>query len=299
MKCLNFGSLNIDMVYAVGHCVTPGETESADKLEYFPGGKGLNQSIALAKAGAEVYHAGNVGKDGCMLIGELKNNGVNTSLINTSDSPNGHAVIQVDKNGQNSILVYGGANHRVTSEQIDRVLSDFSDSDILFLQNEINAVGEIIDKAYKKNIRIVFNPSPFTDEIMNYPLDKISWLVVNETEAYRLTGETQTDRIFDVFKKQYPNSDTLLTLGENGAYCLYKGQKYFHPIYNTSVVDTTAAGDTFLGFFFANIDSHGISDSLKTASAAAAIAVSRNGASVSIPTSDEVDEFIKNKQYSI
>mgnify|MGYP004552579925 CR=1 FL=1 len=295
MKCLNFGSLNIDMVYSVDHCVNEGETEAVSKLEYFPGGKGLNQSIALAKAGAEVYHAGSVGKDGGILINELKNNGVDTSFINTTDCPNGHAVIQVDKNGQNSILVFGGANHRITSEQIDRVLCEFSDSDILFLQNEINAVDEIIDKAYKRNIKTVFNPSPFTEKIMNYPLDKISWFVVNETEAFRLTGETQTDRIFDVFKKQYPNSDTLLTLGENGAYCLYKGQKYFHPIYNTSVVDTTAAGDTFLGFFFANIDSHGISDSLKTASAAAAIAVSRNGASVSIPTSDEVDEFIRNK----
>ncbi len=295
MKCLNFGSLNIDMVYSVDHCVNDGETEAVSKLEYFPGGKGLNQSIALAKAGAEVYHAGSVGKDGGILINELKNNGVDTSFINTTDCPNGHAVIQVDKNGQNSILVFGGANHRITSEQIDRVLCEFSDSDILFLQNEINAVDEIIDKAYERNIKTVFNPSPFTEKIMNYPLDKISWFVVNETEAFRLTGETQTDKIFGVFKERYPNSDMLLTLGENGAYCLYKGQKYFHPIYNTSVVDTTAAGDTFLGFFFANIQSRGVSEALKTASAAAAIAVSRNGASVSIPTAGEADKFIRNK----
>ena len=295
MRCLNFGSLNIDMVYTVGHCVTPGETESADKLEYFPGGKGLNQSIALAKAGADVYHAGSVGNNGGILIDELENNGVNTSFINTSDSPNGHAVIQVDKNGQNSILVYVGANHQITSSQIDRVLNEFSQSDRLFLQNEINAVGEIIDKAYERNIEIIFNPSPFTEKIMNYPLDKISWFVLNETEAYRITGETQTDKIFEKFKKRYPGSNILLTLGENGAYCFYKEKKYFHPIYNTSVVDTTAAGDTFLGFFFANLDSLGVSMSLKTASAAAGIAVSKKGASPSIPTLGEVDNFLKDK----
>lgn len=283
------------MVYTVGHCVTPGETESADNLEYFPGGKGLNQSIALAKAGAEVYHAGSVGKDGGILINELKNNGVDTSFINTTDCPNGHAVIQVDKNGQNSILVFGGANHQITSAQIDRVLNEFSQSDRLFLQNEINAVGEIIDKAYERNIEIVFNPSPFTEKIMNYPLEKISWFVVNETEAYRITGETQTEKIFEIFKNRYPGSNILLTLGENGAYCFYNGEKYFHPIYNTSVVDTTAAGDTFLGFFFANLDSLGVSMSLKTASAAAGIAVSTKGASPSIPTLGEIEEFLRRK----
>ena len=295
MKCLNFGSLNIDMVYSVVHCVTPGETESADRLEYFPGGKGLNQSIALSKAGADVYHAGSVGTDGSILTDELNNNGVNTSFINTSDCPNGHAVIQVDKNGQNSILVYGGANHQISSAQIDRALNGFSQSDRLFLQNEINAVGEIIDKAYEKNMEIIFNPSPFTDEIMDYPLEKISWFVVNETEAYRLTGETQTEKILESFKNRYPDSNILLTLGKNGAYCFYKGQKYFHPIYNTNVVDTTAAGDTFLGFFFANLDSFGVLKSLKTASAASAIAVSKKGASPSIPTLGEAEDFLKNK----
>lgn len=290
-KFLNFGSLNRDMVYSVDHTVRPGETTASSKLEFFCGGKGLNQSIALSKAGANVFHAGCVGGDGDSLIERLNENNVSTRFVRQCDIPSGHAIIQVDKNGQNSILLFGGANKQIGEEQIDAVLSEFKAGDRLFLQNEINNVDKIIFAASARGMEIVFNPSPFGKEILSYPLDKISWFVVNETEAQELTGESEPDRILSVFSEKYPSAKILLTLGSAGSVCMADGKKYSQAIFNVPVVDTTAAGDTFLGYFFALIDTHGIDGALKYASAASAIAVSRIGASPSIPLLQEVEEF--------
>lgn len=293
-KFLNFGSLNQDMVYSVDHTVRPGETTASSKLEFFCGGKGLNQSIALARAGAKVFHAGCVGSDGERLLEKLKENGIDTSFIKKCDMPSGHAIIQVDKNGQNSILLFGGANKQIDEEQIAKVLSDFKAGDKLFLQNEINAVDKIITAASKKGMEIVLNPSPFGDEILSYPLDKITWFVVNETEANELTDESDPDIILSVFSEKYPSAKILLTLGSDGSVCKANGKVYHQKIFNVPVVDTTAAGDTFLGFFFALVDTHGIDGALKYASAASAVAVSRSGASSSIPKLNEVEDFLKN-----
>ena len=292
MKFLNFGSLNLDIVYTVDHCVRPGETLASEKIEYFCGGKGLNQSIALAKAGAQVYHAGCVGADGAKLIKELESNGVNTSFIKKTDAPSGHAIIQVDKSGQNSILIFGGANRLIDKAQIDSVFHNFSQPDVLFLQNEINVVGAIIDTAYSKSMTVVFNPSPFSDLILELPLDKVSWFVVNKIEAHALTGRTETDEIISEFKVRYPNSNILLTLGEKGSYCHYNEKTYYQPIFNVKAIDTTAAGDTYLGYFFALLDSCGVEKAMQYASAASALAVSRQGASASIPLFNETEKFI-------
>ena len=163
MKVLNFGSLNIDMVYSVDHVVRPGETTASAELRYFCGGKGLNQSVALARAGMEVCHAGCVGADGGRLISLLRDNGVDTSLVTKSESPSGHAIIQVDRDGQNSILLFGGANMEITPEQIENAVRNFSAGGRLFLQNEINGISEIIGAAHERGLEIVFNPSPFAN----------------------------------------------------------------------------------------------------------------------------------------
>lgn len=294
-KFLNFGSLNQDMVYSVDHSVRPGETTASSKLEFFCGGKGLNQSIALAKAGARVFHSGCVGTDGDKLVAKLIENGVDASLVKKCDMPSGHAIIQVDKNGQNSILLFGGANNRISEKQIDEVLSNFESGDRIFLQNEINNIDKIISAASEKGMEIVFNPSPFGAEILSYPLDKIDWFIVNETEAHELTKESDPDKILSVFSEKYPSANVLLTLGSDGSLCRADGKTYRQEIFNVPVADTTAAGDTFLGFFFALLDDLGIADALRYASAASAVAVSRNGASSSIPKLSEVKDFL-NKQ---
>lgn len=280
MKVLNFGSLNIDMVYSVDHVVRPGETTASTELRCFCGGKGLNQSVALARAGAEVSHAGCVGADGDRLISLLRDNGVDTSLITESESPSGHAIIQVDRDGQNSILLFGGANMEITPKQIENAVGIFSAGGRLFLQNEINGISEIISAAHELELEIVFNPSPFGVEILSYPLENIDWFVVNETEAEELTGETEPEKIL-------------------GAFCRTENDTFYCEIFSVPVVDTTAAGDTFLGFFFAMLERFGAERTLKIASAASAVAVSRPGASASIPTLDEVKKFLEERGESL
>lgn len=294
MRALNFGSLNIDYVYSVDRAVREGETLSARSLERFCGGKGLNQSVALSRAGAVVFHAGNVGSDGRMLLDRLRENGIDVENVTVLDEPSGHAIIQVGKNGQNSILVYGGANVKATEEQITGVLSHFCEDDILFLQNETNNIPFLINSAYSLGIKTVFNPSPFTAEISGFPLERLTWLVVNETEANELTGKTAPDDIIEEFARRLPHVNILLTLGGDGSVCRFDGRIFRQSAVTVPVVDTTAAGDTFSGFFFAALANSDIKTALRTASAASAIAVSRAGASDSIPTNAEVEAFFSD-----
>ena len=180
MKILNFGSLNLDLVYQIPHFVRAGETLSTTSFTRNVGGKGLNQSVALAKAGAEVYHAGLIGEDGGMLKDFLDANGVDTRFVRTIDSPSGHAVIQVEPAGNNCIFLYGGANQCVTDDFIQEVVSAFGPGDFLVLQNEINAIDRIITAAAAKGMQVVLNPSPIADNLKTLPLEKISWFILNE-----------------------------------------------------------------------------------------------------------------------
>ena len=147
MKILCFGSCNIDYTYFLDHIVIPGETTDSASLQVSCGGKGLNQSIAAGRAGSTVYHAGKIGNDGDILRRILSDSGVNTFYLETIEEKSGHAIIQVSRAGQNSIILYSGANHKIDKDYIDRVLNDFSNGDILILQNEINNVEYIVEKA--------------------------------------------------------------------------------------------------------------------------------------------------------
>lgn len=289
MKILNFGSCNIDHVYTVEHIVRPGETETSAKLEIFPGGKGLNQSIAIAKAGCHVYHAGCIGNDAKLLLDILTDSGVDTSYIKILDTKNGHAIIQVDPNGENSIVLYPGSNNMITREFIDHVLENFDAGDFILLQNEINNIEYIIEKAFNKGLRIVLNPSPFKDELRSIDIRKISYLILNEIEAEAMTGAEDTEEMLMYFKKNHPGLRVVLTLGSMG--CIYMEHEalYRQSIFEVEVQDTTAAGDTFTGYFIAEISKGAqCQDALKTAACASAIAVSRKGAAPSIPLADEV-----------
>lgn len=298
MKILNFGSCNIDYVYNIDHIVVPGETEIADCINKYPGGKGLNQSIAISKSGSEVFHAACVGNDAEMLLKILSECGVNTKYIRTLDIPNGHAIIQVSEQGENSIFIYPGSNARITVDFVDSVLEQFSSGDIILLQNEMNNVKYIIDKAYEKKMTVVFNPSPFNKSIDEVDFNKISYLILNEVEARGVSGEDNPDEILKYFRNTYPQLKVVLTLGEKG--CIYTDNlnTYSQPAFRTNVVDTTAAGDTFTGYFVSGIARKlNIRDILNTASCAAAIAVSRKGAAPSIPYKNEVDSVVAKDKY--
>jgi len=289
MKILNFGSANLDYVYSVNHIVKPGETQTSDKLEVFPGGKGLNQSVALAKAGAEVYHAGCIGSDGDMLKDLLKKSGADVSYIKEVSGKNGHAVIQVTSDGENSIVLYPGSNSMITEEQIDEVLDNFAKGDIILLQNEINLVDLIIKKANARGLEIILNPSPYNEKLAEIDLDMISYLILNEVEAEQITGKTAPEEILDYFIKEYPTLKIMLTLGKNG--CVYSDEKMrvYQPIFKTEAIDTTAAGDTFTGYFIAGLsEKMEMKEILKMASMASSIAVSKKGAAPSIPEKKEV-----------
>ena len=291
MKILNFGSLNIDYVYKVEHFVRPGETISSQELSTFCGGKGLNQSIAIAKAGATVYHAGCIGRDGEILKEALQNNNVNTDYIEYVNSPSGHAIIQVDKGGQNCIILFSGANNLITEKYVDNILNNFDKDDILLIQNEINCIPYIMEKSYKKGLKIVLNPSPINDKIKELPLQYVSYFILNEIEGNEITGQTEAEKILDELLSKYPESSVVLTLGKNGVIFRDKNSCAEHGIYDVWVVDTTAAGDTFTGYFLALLtEGLTIENILEKASIASSISVSRAGAANSIPFRSEVEE---------
>lgn len=289
MKVLNFGSLNLDYVYQVESILIPGETQASKDRQIFCGGKGLNQSIALAKAGIPVYHAGLIGEGGEPLLEVCKENGVNTEFIRQIPGPCGHTVIQVDKNGQNCILLFGGSNRSMTREFVDEVLDCFEEGDIILLQNEINELDYIIDQAYKKKMMIILNPSPYDNALDSCDLSKVSLFLMNEIEGFQITGEKEPDRILKKVKELYPNARVVLTLGSDGSMYQDDTGIYKQEIFKVKAVDTTAAGDTFTGYFIASIiEGLSVQEGLELAAKASAIAVSRPGATASIPLRSEV-----------
>lgn len=293
MKILNFGSCNIDIVCGVDHIVRPGETISADTVEHFVGGKGLNQSVALANAGAEVYHAGCIGKDGDILRSFMENAGVNLKYLRVTDGKSGQATIQVDKNGENAIFLYKGANHEITQEYADSVLADFSDGDFLVIQNEINNVEYIVEKAHERGMKIIFNPAPFNENASEIDLSKLYCIIPNETECAGYSGSEDYKAFADFIREKHPDLKAVVTLGKEGCVYIDRNNEILQPAYSVKAVDTTAAGDTFVGYFVAEI-SRGKEpyEAIKTACAASAITVSRKGAAPSIPKLDEVIKFI-------
>lgn len=294
MKVLNFGSMNVDYVYALDHIVQGGETILSSSMQVFAGGKGLNQSIALAKAGVPVYHAGLVGNDGQILMDTCREYGVNTDFVKTLDIKGGHTIIQVDAVGQNCIILYGGTNQMQTKEWVDEVLSHFGAGDYLILQNEINLLDYIIDAAYDRGMRIVLNPSPFDDRLKACALNKVYLFMLNEVEGEQITGSDDPDTILARLNELYPAASIVLTLGSRGSVYYDGRQKVYQDIFKVKAVDTTAAGDTFTGYFVAGlIAGKKISEILRTASRASSITVSRPGAAPSIPSIKEVEEADK------
>ncbi len=291
MKILNFGSLNIDYVYEVPHFVQAGETLSSASLKMFSGGKGLNQSVALGKSGACVYHAGAVGReDGEFLLKQLEEAGVDTAFVRRTEGRTGHAIIQRDPSGQNCILLFGGANQEIRREDVDQVLPRFAPGDYLVLQNEISETAYIMEEAHKRGMRIVLNPSPMDAKIHQLPLAYVSMFLLNEIEAAQICGhEGSGEELLAQLSARFSKAAVVLTLGEKGA--LYgEGEEHFvQPACPVKAVDTTAAGDTFTGYLLGSLARGcGPREAMAYAAKASAIAVSRPGAAPSIPEAWEV-----------
>lgn len=288
-RVLNMGSLNIDHVYAVPHISRPGETLASDSYQVHAGGKGANQSAALAQAGAQVFHAGRIGPQSQWLEAKLSALGCDMRYIVRGETPTGHAIIQVDAEGQNSIVLFPGANHAVERSDIDAAISQFNKDDILLLQNEINNISYIIERAKSQELSVCFNPAPFSPAALDYPLTAVDILVFNQTEGQGLSGKQEPQAILDTLASRYPHTRLLLTLGADGLYYRDAQQAFFVAATPVQALDTTAAGDTFIGYFLAAIlRDETPQQAAIEGSRAAALSVTRPGAMDSIPHRDEI-----------
>jgi ribokinase len=289
MKIINFGSINIDHVYCVEHFVRPGETIKSESYTLFCGGKGANQSIALSRAGAEVLHAGKISQDGVWLKEKLQESGVATSLIKIVDKPTGHAIIQVNKDGENSIIIHGGANQTFSDNDIEEVLNSAEAGDFLLLQNEINAVEKVLQRTQSRDLTVVFNPAPMTDVLKNYPLELVDIFILNEVEGEALTDKNDSNEILNTMQKLYPKSRIVLTLGKEGVIYAHNKQRIKVGALKVKAIDTTGAGDTFIGYFLAELMlGSEIEKCLEMGVKASALCVTRRGAADSIPKLNEI-----------
>ncbi len=290
---LNFGSLNLDNTYLVDHIVAEGETIASTGINANLGGKGFNQSVALARAGIPVYHAGLVGEEGLEFYDVCETYGIKTDYLKTVTGRCGHTIIQLDSQGRNSIILYGGANQKNSKEFVDEVLSHFNSGDIILLQNEINELPYIIDQAFAKGMTIILNPSPL-DEVITKECDlgKVSIFVLNETEGQQLTGCTTPSTIIAAMEESFKNSKILLTLGKSGSIYHHGDEELYQAAFDVETVDTTAAGDTFTGYFVAGlIKQLPTRENMILATKAAALSVQKAGAAQSIPFMSEVELF--------
>ena len=293
MTIYNFGSINLDHLYQLDHFVRPGETMASNSYQCLLGGKGANQSVALAKAGADVKHVGAIHHSDQSIIDQLESLGVNTDLIRRIDVPTGHAIIQLTKEAENSIILYQGANHALTEEQIDQVLSSANEGDWVLLQNETNLIEYIMRKAQENKLNVAFNPAPMDVELTKKVLEFVDLLIVNEVEAMDLIGTKDIDSTIEAFPKAYPDLAVLMTLGKAGV-CYFSDNKTLSvEAFSVDAVDTTAAGDTFIGFCLSSLmKGDEIKQAMTRACAASAICVTRLGAASAIPTQEEVTAFL-------
>ena len=294
---LNFGSLNIDHIYRVPHLVRPGETLKSTGYSVMPGGKGLNQSVAVARAGGAVGHVGKIGRDGNWLLDEMTREGIDTTHVRVGDEPTGHAIVQVDDSGENAIVTCAGANRAILRRDIEDTLTNCGTDAVILVQNEINDVDHIIRTATGRGLHVVFNPGPFDDAVRDYPLELVSTLVVNETEARAIAGtgggtgdrDDAYDGLGTRLAARLPDTDVIVTLGSRGVVCKTGGTTIHVSAYPARAIDTTGAGDTFIGYYIARRTAgDNIERALRVANKAAALAVTRPGAMPSIPGLDDI-----------
>lgn len=290
MTVYNLGSINADHFYAVPHLPVPGETLAAMTLTTGLGGKGANQSVAAARAGADVVHIGAVGPEGQWAIERLARLGVDVSCIAAIETPTGHAIICVDPAGENQIVLYPGANRVISPAQLD-VLDDAGPGDWLMMQNETNLQAEAAERAHARGVKVVYSAAPFDVRAVQAILPHTDLLLLNAIEARQLA------QALGVPVSDLPVSRIVVTKGADGAEWHERdsGETVSVPAFNVVPLDTTGAGDSFAGYLVAALAEGADAEAaLRLASAAAAIKVTRAGTADAIPARAEVDEFLND-----
>lgn len=297
-KVVVVGSINMDLVTMCQRVPKAGETIFGDRFFQVPGGKGANQGVAMGKLGTKVTMLGKVGEDsfGNDLINSMKNSGVNTDYIERSKNSTGIAKIIVEANGQNRILVVSGANMDVDKEYIDRHIDVIKDADIVVTQLELPlpTVEYVLGKAKEFDKLTILNPAPA--EPLNEKIIRSSDIIIpNKTELSFITRmPTDTDeeikaaceKLLDIGVKEL-----IVTLGSKGSLHINREKSQFHSAYMVKAIDTTAAGDSFIGGFVKALNKNNIDEAIEFGTKVSAIAVTRIGAQSSIPTLKEVNEF--------
>jgi ribokinase len=293
MAVINFGSINIDHVYQVEHFVQPGETIASSHYQCLLGGKGANQSIALARAGSEVLHVGKINEVDVAFKQTMIRDGIDCKHITCTETASGHAIIQITPSAENAIVLFGGANHEITHKDIMDALDTVKPEDWVLTQNETNNIDQVLAQAKAKGLRVAFNPAPMTESVKHLPHECIDLLIVNEVEAEELSGRKDLDKIEAYFREDWSHAEVLITLGKVGVRMLKKDKTIDVPAFEVDAVDTTAAGDTFIGYFLSAYSNHTDSKTaLIRACAASALAVMKLGAAQSIPNEEDVNRFL-------
>ena len=293
------GSLNMDLVVNVDTMPKPGQTIIGSNFKEVPGGKGANQAVAMARLNGNVTMIGKVGEDGFgqTLINSLKNDKVDTTYIQTAKGATGVALITVDKNAQNSIVVSPGANFEVKEDDIDNNIEAIKNSDIVVLQLEtpLNTIKYALNEAKELNKYTILNPAPavkLDDEIIK----NIDLLTPNETELEIISGvsiETEEDiQKASQIMIEKGVKELIVTLGSKGSLYINKEKSMFKKAYKVEAVDTTAAGDSYTGALAVALSQDkGMEEAMDFASKVGALSVLKEGAQSSLPTLEDVENF--------
>jgi ribokinase len=267
----------------------PGETVFTQNFEVQPGGSGFNQSIAISKAGSQIYHAGKIGPDGQSIIQALNEYGVNTEFISTDGSASGHAIVQINRFCNQCVLTHSGANLEIKKEEVDRVLASFSNGDLLIAQDEISNLPYIVHSAYQKNMIVALKPSSIQASLEQVDLHKVRYLILNAERAQALTKQTRPGSILDALLAHYPRLKIVLTLGKNGSFYADEMHRLRQNAFIADPVDSSAVSDTFFGYFISRvIMGYPTWSALRAASIASAMTLSRKGSYTSIPCWEDV-----------
>jgi len=294
-ELVNLGSFCIDYVYAVPAIVRAGETLLGAAPVRHPGGKGLNQSLAAARAGARVAHIGCVGADGVWLKDLLATAGVNVDGVRVCQSnPTGHAIIQVGPHGENAIVIVGGANRTIQPSDVQRAIARAGDRGWLLLQNEINDVDAVLGEAARAGVRIAFNVAPVDGRESAYALDDVELLLLNEIEAAALAREGDPSHALERLTRERPTQHVVITLGAGGVLYGRGSERIQLPAFEVAAVDETGAGDAFIGHLLAAWfdETLSVAERLRRGSAAGALAVCSPGAADAIPDAAAVQRFL-------
>ena len=289
----------MDLVARSTRLPKPGETLTGHSFQTFPGGKGANQAVAAARQGAKVSMVGRVGSDsfGPTLTQNLQTNNVDTTHVKVDPSATGTAIIVVDASGQNSIVLSPGANGKVTPEAVDAV--SFQDMDALLLQLEIplETVIHAANVARQNGLRVILNPAP-AHSIPDSLLADVDILIPNESELQLLTGQPVTDiasaEAAAKLLLEKGVQTVIVTLGNKGALLVTHQGTTLVPAFSVDVVDTTAAGDAFIGGLAATLlKGKPLEEAVRYGNASGALAATKFGAQPSLPKADEVETLLK------